>query len=97
MPQRPNFLFIQADQLAARALPAYGNAVAATPHIDALAGAGVVFESAYCNYPLCAPSRFSMTSAISESLHAAVIVRSGTVASHIDRFSRIEPSNMKMS
>ena len=48
-----------ADQLTARALPAYGNRVAQTPHIDELAGAGVVFESFYCNSPLCAPSRYS--------------------------------------
>ncbi len=51
-----------ADQLTARALPAYGNAVAQTPHLDALAAAGVVFDSFYCNSPLCAPSRFSFLS-----------------------------------
>jgi choline-sulfatase len=51
-----------ADQLTARALPAYGNRVAKTPHIDALAAAGVVFDSFYCNSPLCAPSRFSFLS-----------------------------------
>ncbi len=64
MTEKPNFLFIQADQLAARALPAYGNRVAKTPNIDVLAGRGVVFEQAYCNYPLCAPSRFSMLSGL---------------------------------
>jgi len=56
---RPNFLILMADQLTARALPAYGNRIAKTPHIDALAAAGVLFESFYCNSPLCAPSRFS--------------------------------------
>ena len=60
--KRPNILILMADQLAARALPAYGNRVAKTPHIDALAAAGVVFESFYCNSPLCAPSRFSFLS-----------------------------------
>lgn len=59
MSSRPNFLILMADQLTARALPAYGNRVAQTPHIDALAAGGVVFESFYCNSPLCAPSRFS--------------------------------------
>jgi len=59
---RPNFLILMADQLTARALPAYGNRVAKTPHIDALAAAGVVFDSFYCNSPLCAPSRFSFLS-----------------------------------
>jgi choline-sulfatase len=56
----PNILIIQADQLSAQALPAYGNRIAQTPHIDRLADEGTVFENAYCNYPLCAPSRFSM-------------------------------------
>jgi len=51
-----------ADQLGARALSAYGNRVAKTPHIDGLAAAGVVFDSFYCNSPLCAPSRFSFLS-----------------------------------
>jgi choline-sulfatase len=59
---RPNFLILMADQLTARALPAYGNRIAKTPHIDALAADGVVFDSFYCNSPLCAPSRFSMLS-----------------------------------
>src|SRR5271165_3307921 len=59
MPDRPNILILMADQLTARALPAYGNRVAKTPHIDALASAGVVFDAFYCNSPLCAPSRFS--------------------------------------
>jgi choline-sulfatase len=60
--ERPNFLILMADQLTSRALPAYGNRIAKTPHIDALAAAGVLFESFYCNSPLCAPSRFSLLS-----------------------------------
>ncbi|MEE8532663.1 MAG: choline-sulfatase [Alphaproteobacteria bacterium] len=56
----PNILFVMADQLAAPALPAYGHGVVKAPHLDALAAGGVVFDNAYCNSPLCAPSRFSM-------------------------------------
>ncbi len=59
MPHQPNILILMADQLTAGALRAYGNRVAKTPHIDALAREGVVFDSFYCNSPLCAPSRFS--------------------------------------
>jgi choline-sulfatase len=62
LPDRPNFLILMADQLTARALPAYGNRIAKTPHINALADAGVIFDSFYCNSPLCAPSRFSFLS-----------------------------------
>jgi len=56
----PNILFIQTDQLTAFALSAYGNQYCKTPHIDCLTNNGVVFETAYCNFPLCAPSRYSM-------------------------------------
>jgi choline-sulfatase len=59
MRARPNLLILMADQLSASVLPAYGGKVAKTPHLDVLADAGVVFESFYCNSPLCAPSRYS--------------------------------------
>jgi len=54
-----NFLVVIADQLSPRALPAYGNRVVKAPAVSALAESGVVFEHAYCNFPLCAPSRAS--------------------------------------
>lgn len=56
----PNILLIQADQMAAPALPFHGHPLVKAPHLAALAEAGVVFDRAYCNAPLCAPSRFSM-------------------------------------
>ncbi|MGA3156391.1 MAG: choline-sulfatase [Steroidobacteraceae bacterium] len=59
MSKQPNVLILMADQLTARALSAYGNRVSKTPNIDRLAAGGVVFDSFYCNSPLCAPSRFS--------------------------------------
>jgi choline-sulfatase len=62
MSDRPNLLLLMADQLTARALRVYGGTIARTPNIDALAAQGVVFESFYCNSPLCAPSRFSFSS-----------------------------------
>ena len=57
---QPNILLIMADQLSALALPSYGHPVVKAPHITALAETGVLFENAYCNSPLCAPSRASM-------------------------------------
>ena len=56
----PNILVIQADQMTPGVLPAYGHPLVKAPNLDALAGSGVVFESAYCNFPLCVPSRASM-------------------------------------
>ncbi|MFT4189267.1 MAG: choline-sulfatase [Aeromicrobium sp.] len=60
MTRRPNIVLIQADQLAAQALGAYGNSVVISPRLDRIADEGVVFDRAYCNSPLCAPSRASM-------------------------------------
>ncbi len=58
----PNILLIQADQMAGPALPMYGHPVVKTPHLQRLAENGTVFQNAYCNNPVCAPSRFSMMS-----------------------------------
>ncbi len=60
--EQPNILVIQADQLATGAIGAYRNPLAQTPHIDKLAHNGAIFDHAYTNFPLCAPSRFSMMS-----------------------------------
>jgi len=57
---KPNILLIQVDQLAAPALAIYGHRLVKTPNIDRLAENGIVFDRAYCNSPICAPSRFSM-------------------------------------
>ena len=57
---RPNILILMADQMAGLALPAYGHPGVKAPHLSRLAAGGVVFESAYCNSPLCAPSRASL-------------------------------------
>ncbi|MEM1075025.1 MAG: choline-sulfatase [Pseudomonadota bacterium] len=57
---QPNILFIQVDQLAAQFLSCYGDPVCIAPHLDSLAVEGTVFDTAYCNFPLCSPSRASM-------------------------------------
>lgn len=57
---QPNILIIQADQCAAQALPTYGHPIVKAPNLARLGEGGVVFDNAYCNSPLCAPSRFSM-------------------------------------
>jgi choline-sulfatase len=61
---KPNFLIIVSDQLSAPFLPAYGHPVVKTPNIDRLAAAGVVFENAYTNSPLCAPARATFMSGL---------------------------------
>jgi len=57
--QQPNFLVIMSDEHAPMFSGAYGHPLVRTPHLDRLAKRGVLFENAYCNSPLCAPSRMS--------------------------------------
>ncbi len=59
-PAQKNVLFLIADDLTATALACYGNPLVQTPNLDALAARGMLFERAYCQYPVCNLSRPSM-------------------------------------
>ena len=60
MPKRPNILFLFSDQHSPHVTGFEGNAVIDTPNLDRLAAQGVVFNNAYCQNPLCVPSRCSV-------------------------------------
>lgn len=57
---KPNILFIMADDQRADAFGFMGNRDVITPYLDNLASDGVVFENAYHVAPICLPSRTSV-------------------------------------
>lgn len=55
-----NLLFILSDEHNRDIAGCYGHPFVQTPHLDALAGQGARFNAAYCNSPICVPSRASL-------------------------------------
>ena len=56
LPQRPNILLLMAEDMSAR-VGAFGDPVAVTPHLDALAAQGVRYTNTFTTAGVCAPSR----------------------------------------
>ena len=55
----PNLLIIMSDEHAPMFSSPYGHPLVQTPNLDRLAEDGITFTNAYCNSPLCMPSRMS--------------------------------------
>ncbi|MEE8398193.1 MAG: sulfatase [Desulfobacterales bacterium] len=75
--ERPNILWIFIEDQDPR-YSCYGEPLVNTPHIDALAEQGVLFERAYAPCPVCSPSRSAI-------LTGSYQIRNGT---HVQRSSR---------
>lgn len=59
MDKRPNIVFFVADQMRCDSLHHMGNEASVTPNLDNILEEGISFENAYCQNPVCVPSRCS--------------------------------------
>ncbi|MBT4519345.1 MAG: sulfatase-like hydrolase/transferase [Halieaceae bacterium] len=67
--QKPNILFILADNQHAGLIGAYGNPDIKTPHIDRLAETGVKFTRAFAANGMCSPTRATLMTGLMPSQH----------------------------
>jgi arylsulfatase len=70
--QRPNIVFIMADQLGANFIGSYGSGVDSTPHLDSLAAEGTRFDRFYATSPVCAPNRATILTGRSPEIHGII-------------------------
>ncbi|WP_020577349.1 sulfatase [Actinopolymorpha alba] len=85
--ERTNVLVIQADQFRWDCFGAAGNHHVRTPNLDRLTADAVRYPNAFCTYPVCTPSRYSLLSGLYVHQHGGRTNRS-TLAPHIDTFPR---------
>jgi len=70
--QKPNIIYIMADDLAMQAISAYGGRykdIAPTPNIDRLANEGMLFQNMTCTNAICGPSRASILTGDYSNIH----------------------------
>ncbi len=64
MTNKPNIVYFVADQMRADSLHHLGNPASLTPNLDHLAEEGISFRNAFCQNPVCVPSRCSFLSGL---------------------------------
>src|ERR1700744_423801 len=69
---RPDILFIMPDQMRGDSMACVGHPVVKTPHLDALANEGALFQHAYSPCPSCIPARHSLLTGLSPSASGIV-------------------------
>ncbi len=84
----PNILLILTDQHRFDCLGAAGNPDVQTPNIDRLAREGVRYENAFCPWPVCTPSRYSIFSGLYVHQHRGATNKS-TLAAEIPTWPKV--------
>ena len=69
---RPNILFLMADQMRSDSIGCAGNPVAITPNLDKLARDGVLFKNAFSTTPTCTPARAAILTGLSPWYHGMI-------------------------
>ena len=83
----PNILVILTDQQRHDCLGFVGQSQLQTPQLDALAADSVHFANAFCTFPVCTPSRYSLLSGLPARSHAGW-TNHCTLAPHIETFPK---------
>ena len=85
--QKPNILFLLADDLGYGELGCYGQETIKTPVLDELAAKGMRFTDFYAGNPLCSPSR----AVLMTGKHSGINTIRGNVGyfAELDRFDRV--------
>ena len=83
---RPNIVLVMSDQHNPSVMGCAGNTIVQTPNLDQLASRGVCFTNAYCQHPLCAPSRMGFMSAEYPS-DIGVYDNGGVLSSQVPTFA----------
>lgn len=74
-PARPNILWLTSEDHGPE-MGCYGDTLARTPNVDALAARGMIFKRAWSNHPVCAPARTVIISGLQATTTGAVHMRS---------------------
>ncbi len=73
---RPNLLCVVSEDNTYNFVGAYGDPLARTPNLDALAQRGILFDNAHCPAPVCAPTRHTIITGVFATTHGAQHMRS---------------------
>ncbi|MCC5844977.1 MAG: sulfatase-like hydrolase/transferase [Verrucomicrobia bacterium] len=82
MPDSPHILLFISDQHRADCIAAAGDPRVLTPHLDRLFREGASFQAAYCNSPVCGPSRMSLLTGQMPAANG-VLTNRQALASHV--------------